>query len=58
MQELGVEQTVIHAVLNHSLGGLAEVYMRAELELAKADALRRWADELQQITARRMAAGH
>ena len=38
MQELGVDKTVIHAVLNHSLGGLAEIYMRAELELAKADA--------------------
>jgi integrase len=49
LQELGVEPSIIHSVLNHRLAGLSQIYLRAELEQAKAEALQRWALELERI---------
>ena len=49
MQELGVDEMVIRAVLNHSIPGVAQNYLRATLDKAKAKALACWADELERI---------
>jgi integrase len=55
LQELGVDQMTIHACLNHSLGGLADVYMRAPMMGKKAEALRLWAAHIQMIIATKRA---
>jgi integrase len=55
MQELGVRNEIIQAVLNHAIPGVGGVYLRAELEKEKAEALRIWAVELERITGRRRA---
>ncbi len=39
----------IEALLNHSLPGVAGVYVRAELDVARASALRLWAVEIEGI---------
>jgi integrase len=52
LQDLAVRPDVVEAILNHSIPGVsaaASVYMRSELEELKADALQRWADEVQRI---------
>jgi integrase len=52
--ELGVQPHHIESVLNHYSGhraGVAGVYQRAKYEPEMRDALRRWADHLDQITA-------
>ena len=49
MQALGVRNDTVQAVLNHALGGVAGVYLRAELEAQKAETLRVWAAELGRI---------
>ena len=49
MQALGVRNEVVQAVLNHALGGVAGVYLRAELEAQKAEALRTWSAALGRI---------
>lgn len=56
MQELGVRNEIIQAVLNHAVPGVGQVYLRAELEKDKAEALRVWAAELERIVGRRRAA--
>jgi integrase len=56
MQELGVRNEIIQAVLNHAIPGVGGVYLRAELEKEKAEALRVWASELERIVGRRRAA--
>jgi integrase len=56
MQELGIRNEIIQAVLNHAIPGVGGVYLRAELEKEKAAALHAWATELERITGRRRAA--
>ena len=50
MQALGIRNEIIQAVLNHAIPGVGGVYLRAELEKEKAEALRVWATELERIT--------
>jgi integrase len=52
LQRLGVPQEVTEAVLNHKSGkitGVAAVYARHDYAQEKADALERWAHEVQRI---------
>lgn len=49
LQELGIDHMVVEAILNHSIPGVAGVYMRAGLEQAKAEALEKWAARLEKI---------
>jgi integrase len=49
LQELGVRNEIVSAILNHSLPGVAAVYLRSELEQQKAEALKSWADALGRI---------
>ena len=49
MQELGIRDDMVQAVLNHSLQGVAAVYLRCELEKQKAEALATWAVALAKI---------
>lgn len=49
MQELGIRNDAVQAVLNHALPGVAAVYLRAELEKQKGDALAKWAVALAKI---------
>ena len=56
MQELGIRNETIQAVLNHAIPGVGGVYLRAELEKEKAEALRGWAIELERIVGKRRAA--
>jgi integrase len=55
MQELGVRNEVVEAILNHAIPGVAAVYLRAEFEKEKAEALRVWAIELERIVGKRRA---
>ena len=55
MQELGIRNEIIQAVLNHAIPGVGGVYLRAELEKEKAEALRAWAAELERITGKTRA---
>src|SRR5262249_59116481 len=55
MQELGIRDEIVQAVLNHAVPGAGGVYLRAELEKEKAEALRAWATELERITGKRRA---
>jgi len=55
MQELGIRNEIVQAVLNHAVPGVGGVYLRAELEKEKAAALRAWATELERITGKRRA---
>ena len=52
MQDLGVRNDIVSAVLNHSLPGVTAVYLRAELEKQKAEALATWAAEITRIVGR------
>ena len=49
MQDLGVRDDIVQAVLNHSLQGVAAVYLRGELEKQKAEALATWAAALSKV---------
>jgi integrase len=49
MQELGVPNHIVQAVLNHSIPGVGGVYLHAELEKQKAEALATWAVALAKI---------
>jgi integrase len=54
MAELGVQPHIIEAVLNHVSGhkaGVAGIYNRARYEGEMRDALQRWADHIERITA-------
>ena len=56
MQALGIRNEIVQTVLNHAVPGVGGVYLRAELEKEKAEALRVWAIELERITRRTRAA--
>ena len=49
MQDLGIRNEVVQAVLNHAVPGVGGVYLRAELEKQKAEALATWAAALTRI---------
>ena len=49
MQELGIRNEVVQSVLNHAVPGVGGVYLRAELEREKAEALAAWATALTRI---------
>ena len=49
MQELGIRNEVVQAILNHAVPGVGGVYLRSELEKQKADALATWATALTRI---------
>jgi integrase len=49
MQELGIRNEVVQAVLNHAVPGVGGVYLRSELEKEKAEALANWAVALTKI---------
>jgi integrase len=51
MQELGIQPDVIRAILNHAIAGVSGVYLRAELEQAKATALIAWSAEIERLVA-------
>ena len=53
MQDLGVREDIVRAVLNHALPGVASVYLRDELEQQKATALAQWATALIKIVGER-----
>lgn len=53
MQELGIEEATVSAVLNHSVGGVTGIYLRGELEKQKAKALATWAAHLQKIVSQK-----
>jgi integrase len=55
LQELNVRNEVVQAILNHAVPGVAQVYLRAEFEKEKAEALRVWAIELERIVGKRRA---
>lgn len=56
MQEAGVSETSIRAVLNHAISGVGQVYLRGELDKQKADALKEWGKELEKIVGIKRAA--
>jgi integrase len=49
MQELGIRNEVVQAILNHAVPGVGGVYLRSELEKQKAEALATWAAALTKI---------
>lgn len=55
-QEAGISETAIRAVLNHAIAGVAQVYLRGELDRQKADALNLWGREVEKIIGIRRAA--
>ncbi len=55
MQELGISRDVVQSVLNHAIGGVGGVYLRGQMETAKAEALQAWAVELERIVGARRA---
>lgn len=55
MQELGIRNEIVQAVLNHAIPGVGQVYLRGELETQKAEALCTWADEIERIIGKRRA---
>jgi integrase len=53
MQDLGVREDIVRAVLNHALPGVAAIYLRGALEQQKATALAQWATALIKIVGER-----
>jgi integrase len=49
MQDLGIRNEIVQAVLNHAVPGVGGVYLRSELEKQKAEALAIWAVALSRI---------
>ena len=49
MQDLGIRNHVVQAVLNHAVPGVGGHYLQAELEKQKAEALAAWATALTRI---------
>ena len=49
MQDLGIRNDIVSAVLNHALPGVTAVYLRAELEKQKAEALLTWATAVERM---------
>jgi integrase len=56
MQELGIRNEIVQAVLNHAIPGVGGVYLRSELEKEKGEALAAWATALERITGKRRVA--
>ena len=56
MQDLGIRNEVVQAVLNHAVPGVGGVYLRSELEKQKAEALATWAAALTKIVGQRVSA--
>jgi integrase len=52
MQDLSIRNEIVQSILNHSLPGVAGVYLRSELEQQKAEALATWAAALTKIVGR------
>lgn len=51
LQDIGVDEQTIRAVLNHAMPGVSAVYMRSTLEPQKGAALAKWADAIAAIVA-------
>jgi integrase len=49
MQEAGVPNHIVQAVLNHAIPGVGAVYLHARLEQEKTEALQAWASALTRI---------
>jgi integrase len=49
MQEAGAANHIVELVLNHAVAGVAGVYLRAQLEKEKGEALQAWAQALTRI---------
>jgi integrase len=49
MQESGVPNHIVQAVLNHAIPGVGAVYLHAQLEKEKVEALQAWATALTRI---------
>ncbi len=49
MQDLGIPNHIVQAVLNHAVPGVGGHYLQAEMEKQKADALTTWAAALTKI---------
>ena len=49
MQEAGAANHIVQAVLNHAIPGVGAVYLHAQLEREKAEALEAWAQALIRI---------
>jgi integrase len=49
MQNAGIANHVVQAVLNHAVPGVGQVYLRAELEKQKSEAVEVWATALTRI---------
>jgi integrase len=49
MQELGIRNEVVQAILNHAVPGVGGVYLRSEFEKQKAHALAAWGAALARI---------
>lgn len=52
LQELGVDEQIVRAILNHSISGVSGIYLRAEYVARKGEALQQWADEVQKIVSK------
>ena len=55
MQDLGIRNDTVSAILNHALRGVTAIYLRAELEKQKAEALQVWAAEIERIVGSSLA---
>lgn len=49
LNSLGIAPHVVEKVLNHALEGVMAIYNRAEYETERAEAMQRWADELDRL---------
>jgi hypothetical protein len=55
MQTLRVPNHVVELILNHALPGIGGVYLQAELEDQKAEALETWATALSRLVRPKLA---
>ena len=55
MIRLGISRDVVNRILNHAMGPIDEAYDLHDYLSEKAEALRRWADELERIIGRELA---
>lgn len=49
MQDIGVDETIVRAILNHAISGVSGIYLKSEYVAQKGEALKRWADEIVHI---------
>lgn len=52
LNEIGIGPHVVEKILNHRLAGVMAIYNHAEYESERAEAMQRWADELDTIVNR------